>query len=291
MQNNFFPSNFAIKTNAKASLKNNWFSAFAITLLILFAVLFVVYFTAMLTSFFRIDNLDLSGGEIKFSKDLVCLLLINLFSLVLELFLIVPLLFGSIKWFWKLSLGTVAPISEVFYYYSTIANFKKVVFVSISLFFRAFVILIICLSPSILTYILSNSVFLGVFGSIPTTFTESFKPLANMLSVLGYIAFYIGIFRYILVPAVLIKYPNLSVNKTIKYATKLSFGYRSKAFVLLLSFLGWFVLCLAGIPIFFVVPYFLTSYCFLSRYAIFHSEENIKRKEKMAEQNTANFTY
>ena len=67
---------------------------------------------------------------------------------------------------------------------------------------------------------------------------------------------------YILVPYVLKDYPELSYDEAIEQSMHMMNGFKSKMFMLDLSFIGWAILCILtlGIGFFWLMPYVRTSH-------------------------------
>jgi uncharacterized membrane protein len=68
-------------------------------------------------------------------------------------------------------------------------------------------------------------------------------------------------FSYAMTNYILIDHPELSVNQSITKSRKMMNGYKWKLFVLLLSFIGWFLLSLLtfGIGFIWFIPYLQTT--------------------------------
>lgn len=83
--------------------------------------------------------------------------------------------------------------------------------------------------------------------------------LIDLLSVLfiipGIIFYYSSYFTYQLI----CEYPELSPMQAIKLSKKIVKGHRSELFALDLSFIPWYLLCIAVFPLIYVVPYVSTT--------------------------------
>lgn len=83
--------------------------------------------------------------------------------------------------------------------------------------------------------------------------------LMDLLSVLfiipGIIFYYSSYFTYQLI----CEYPELSPMQAIKLSKKIVKGHRSELFALDLSFIPWYLLCIAVFPLIYVIPYVSTT--------------------------------
>lgn len=83
--------------------------------------------------------------------------------------------------------------------------------------------------------------------------------LIDLLSVLfiipGIIFYYSSYFTYQLI----CEYPELSPMQAIKLSKKIVKGHRSELFALDLSFIPWYLLCIAVFPLIYVIPYVSTT--------------------------------
>ena len=68
---------------------------------------------------------------------------------------------------------------------------------------------------------------------------------------------------YAMTPYILKDYPQLSFNAAIEKSMEMMDGYKMKLFLLILIFIGWFILCILltlGIGLLWFIPYATTSY-------------------------------
>lgn len=102
------------------------------------------------------------------------------------------------------------------------------------------------------------------------TFKDTFKPwgrnvwgmflmylFIGLWSLLLYIPGIIKTFSYIMTPYILKDYPELSANQAINLSRKMMKGHKFDFFCLMLSFIGWIILCCFtfGIGLIWLMPY------------------------------------
>jgi uncharacterized membrane protein len=80
-------------------------------------------------------------------------------------------------------------------------------------------------------------------------------------TMLFYIPGIIKSYSYAMVPYILRDYPQMRNNEVINLSMRMMRGHKMKLFLLHLSFIGWFFLCIItlGIGYFFLVPYMATA--------------------------------
>lgn len=155
----------------------------------------------------------------------------------------------------------------------------------------SFPLTVFILSPLMLGYIVSfNRLYVDGDSALTSNlFKETFSGylrnvwgmfLMNILIVLWTLLLVIpGVikaFSYAMTPYILKDYPELSANQAINLSRKMMKGHKLDLFLLNLSFLGWFLLCLltCGIGFVWFMPYVQTAN------AIFYQDVKKKLTEK-----------
>ena len=74
--------------------------------------------------------------------------------------------------------------------------------------------------------------------------------------------------RYFLAPYILAENPQMKSREAVKQSVKYMKGHKGDVFVFGLSFIGWILLCVFFIPMFYVIPYMNASHAMYARYLI-----------------------
>ena len=136
------------------------------------------------------------------------------------------------------------------------------------LFLRILLAGLVCFAPAILSYILVSPEFYAALGLQTPIALADLWSLPGIFGALGLVAFVPWMLRYYLAAYLLINDPELSPWQALTLSCKVSRGSRAVYLGLLLTFIGWALLCLLALPVFFVLPYLMTALPVFARYAI-----------------------
>lgn len=251
------PTSNIIKLNAKKSLKNKWSEAFAIT-----ALLLSVYCLNVI-----IAEISLTVLSNLVNKLWIYGIIIGE-TLFLGQFFIVPILYGILRWFWYSSQQTNVPISEIFCYFVNIKMYLRAVSLGFRIFLRVIFILLICCIPAFIIIALSSPTTYELLDfSMPYWATYVWL-LGNVFTIFGIIVSVIMLLRYFAAPILMINDDNISPQEALHLSVIISKTSNGQTFAFICSFIGWFLLSILCIPLFFTIPYFFSSYCEYSRYLI-----------------------
>lgn len=249
-------SNF-LKQNAKNNLKGKWSEAFAIT-----GVLLALYYINVI-----VDEVALNILSFLVSEIWVTFIIIGI-TLLFGQLLIAPLLYGILRWFWFSTEQNRVSLNEIFCYFSSLKMYLKAFSLSFRIFLRVIFVLLICFLPAFIVILISSPTTYEVIGSSMPYWATYVWLLGNVLSVFGVIMSVIMLLRYFAAPILMINDNQITPQEALHLSIIISKTSNGQTFYFICSFIGWFLLSLLLIPLFFTVPYFFSSYCEYCRYLI-----------------------
>lgn len=252
------PDSHIVKNTVKASLKGRRISAG-----IAGSLPYVIYL--VLISMYGVFSLFLIRQQ----------LFLIIIASITALFVFLPVLLGTLRWFWRMADGCEDPLSDIFYYFENFFLYRRAVKCILFLIFKCAVGLFVCLVPFFIVTILSNAWIYQFLGAEIPLWVAGLAVVEAFLRLVGIIAGLLAISRYYLFPALVVMDDNLLLLEAMHSSTivaRRSVGY----FVsLAISMIGWIVLSLLMIPIFYTAPIFLTAYVVHARYAVVNYNQNI----------------
>ncbi len=251
------PPVIAIKKEAKESLRGKWTMGFAIASVIIGMFFIGLSVWSLFSSLLR-----------PFLNDLSAFLISLIPVLLLWQFLGVPLLYGTLRWCWYISGGENVPFVEIFYYLGSGKNYFRAISLGFRIFLRIIIILALCFSPSIIITIICMPKFYSLFGFSMPYFVSSLWALGNVLEFFGATLSVILLIRYVPSPILLINDEKISPQEALNLSIIISKFANGKTISFLFSFFLWALLSVLVIPLFYVIPFFLVSYCFYCRHLI-----------------------
>jgi len=265
------PTNVAAKSTARVTLKKRWPAAIAVSLILLTVFIIEIYFQQLILVLVKGDYVwsPLQPQNVIYLNQWPNVLV----SVVSTLFCVIitfPLVFGVLRWFWRITGGADDSIGGVFHYFSSINNYLMSVKVFWGLFWRTVVVTAVAFLPYLIVDAATSPKVYALIGTSVPLGISSLSSIADLLIILGLVGFVAFIIRYYLVPSILFWDENVSVHKAFKYSAVISKGSKGAFFYFVISFIGWFVLSLLAVPLLFTIPYFLASITVFSRYVINH---------------------
>ncbi|MBO5746270.1 MAG: DUF975 family protein [Clostridia bacterium] len=258
-----------IKSAAKTALKHRWSEAIAATMLLLVTVSLNTVMQLVLMNIFKVDEVwsPFSPTAAPDHNQLAAAGL-TLFSAAFTLFVIFPLAFGIMRWFWMISNGCDARLSEMFGYFSSGKLFFRTIRLSLALFFRLVLGAVVCYLPYSIVAVITTPKVYEMFSWAFKKHVSGLIALAPTLKFLGTLGFFFWISTYILFFAVMYTESDWSVRGVIRRAVQISKGNRLRFIGFILSFFGWLLSCLFIFPLPFVLPYVLASTAVYGREAL-----------------------
>jgi len=245
-----------ITQQAKNLLKGQWILAVAVECIRMASWLVIAFFyLSALTafslnpdSFVHVSGM-MSGGWLY--------LAITVFFLIFDLLLVSPVLMGRISFYYKIAAGENPTLREVFKFFG-IERYSKVLrwrfFTGIYKLFD----LLVCLSPAVIAGGIAKAVRQG----------GGFTPQDDFLMLMGNVAggflLVMGLIVYSIISqrrmlSVFLIVSESSCKMPFLSSTRKMRGNLTRMFIFNLGFLGRLLSCIFVIPMFYVMPLYLTS--------------------------------
>ncbi len=255
------PTFTEIKKAAKGSLKHRWAEAIAVSLVLLATSLLNTVMQTALQIIFKVDTVwsPVSPTNVPINS-IIASIGITLFSAVFTLIVMLPLLFGVMRWFWLMTGGGDPSVGEIFHYFSSGRQFFKALGISVSIFWRLILGAVLCFLPYAIIAILTNSDFYSLLGISMPPIMSSLYSLATILEALGFFLLLLWISGYAMFYTALFSEPELSARQTVKLTVTLSKTQRMRFVGFFFTFFGWVMLSLLlFLPMLYFLPFFMAS--------------------------------
>lgn len=260
------PTFTEIKSAARSSLKKRWPEAFAAVALLIAVVLLDMLSQNVLMTIFKVEAVWSFFAPTTLPRyNIAASVCISVFSAAFELFITLPLIFGIMRWFWLITGGSDKPSSTVFCFFSSTKDYGKAVAVSLKLFFRLIIGIIICFLPFAAAKLVTEPEIFDLFDAAMPLWLSGMGPVVRMIEALCFILFALWALRYGLFYAVMFTDPDAPSKSILKGSKRLIKGKKLRFIGFTLSFIGWILLGILIIPLFFVIPYIMSSYAVYGR--------------------------
>jgi uncharacterized membrane protein len=262
-----------VKQNARLILKNNWFKAIMILIIInLLAIaintLYFAYCSAFqITPINKYLNASYSLNEIFIST------IVTAIFALLTILLTTPLSLGQAEWYWKLTERKPQGVEGIFEWFGSLRLYAKSIWLNLYIGIRALPWALLTLGiPFCIIY---ASFYL--FESNPKN--TQIALLCSLLMIFGFglllcgiILYFFIMTRYFLAKYLLVEDNKRKVTECVRNSIKYSKGKRGEIFIFQLSFIGWLLLSSISYLVFiglFVLPYYYSSCAVYAKYLIF----------------------
>ena len=250
----------AIKKTAKKSLKINFVKSILVSIVVIFCYLI----NNNIGSVFY-----LIGGDA----------LATAIFLILNLFMLSPIFFGALRYFWRLLCGVADSPLSVFYYFTSKEKYKKLLKIVFNLGIRAAIWLLILHIPYFLVSLISNVKiyeFLDITAPLWTVNLSNLNTeiFFRSLAIIGTLVLML---KYYLAPMLFVADENMDVNEALHMSVVVSKNTLFDFVYLVFSMLGWILVSLLFIPLIYTLPLFVTVYFTHCSYAVAEYNEHIKK--------------
>lgn len=256
------PKTIAVKKTAIATLQNEWPTAIALASLVL------AFYLILINLF--------SFSLYIFSGTLAKIIMFTIFVAVI-IFIGIPLFMGMLRNFWGMASESPLKITEIFYYFSSKAAYKRITVFTFLILGRLVVRAVLLLLPSFIIGLISKySTILFANSSEPLWFSNIwiFELLLRAIAICGII--YMA-FRYYLAPFILIADEGISELACVQKAYVVSKQSMGSFISLFFSLVGWILLSVFFVPMIFTLPYMTMCYIVHSRYSAVYYNEKLKK--------------
>ncbi len=248
-----------IKTNARHALSGHWGRAIGILLLVVVPSLLLQLLEFCIRAIGGIDAyIDYNQTSALAFDDLsnVSLVsaLVSILMLLLTLVVIVPLLQGATRWYYRRTGGEEDGIGELFFCFETSRQYFKSLWLHLQISIRfLFWLVLLCLPLAGGGYLMHTLTAGSHRAELPISLTAIASLLAIVWSILAGILLVFIALRYFLAPYLLAEYPEQRSWRSVRQSIRLMRGQKAAVFGFLLSFLPWWLLGIGA----WVLPFLL----------------------------------
>ena len=258
------PSSSIVKNTVKSAFKGKRVPATLASLTVVFAY----YLISMLVS-----------GMASVMNNYFELLAIGIF-VISAVFILLPLLLGVVRFFWRLTGGADDNPTAVFYYFSSSFLYKRAIKLALLLAFRCACVTVVCLLPYIIVFTLSNTWIYQFLGTEMPLWVAGMTLLESFLQVTGFFVAFILSLRYYLTPVVAVMDDDLLLLEAVHISVMVSHRSVSAFGGLIASLIGWILLSFFVIPLIYTVPLLLGCYVVHGRFALVNYNLSLDYYEK-----------
>ncbi len=254
------PSSTVVKDTVKAALKDKFLSATLAANVPLFLFLTISLLSGIWLTVF-------SGKWALVS---------TLFMAISLVFLIFPIILGTVRYFWRLTQGDTENPTGVFYYFNNLFIYKRALKCAFLLGFRLVITFFVSLLPYFIVVLLSESWLYRFLGTEVPFWVAGLVMLESFLQIAGIFIGFLFSLRYYLVLPLTVMDDNMLLLEAFHLSVTVS-RRSAGAFVgLLFSILGYIFLSFFLLPTIYTLPLIIGSYALHSRYAIVNYNQNLE---------------
>lgn len=251
------------KKVARDSLKNNWGKAITVFMVVCAVWLLILIAEQLVRTLLDIPStvtsLSDTGEENIIINPSIYSTIVTAAGALFFLIIFMPITLGQYFWHYNNSKGSNNEVSSVFAPFSSSKNFFKSVWYIINISVRRLLWAIAFFFPAVVVSNLDNTLLSGVEAQYSKYLSLGLSLLTVVFVLLGLVLYTIFSMRYFLAPYLLVSDPNLSANKAISLSVTLMKNRKVEAFWFVLSFFGWFFLCIFVVPLLYVFPLYVNS--------------------------------
>lgn len=272
---------WAAKQSAKKTLKDKWLTAAAVFTVA--ATIYIAYslFSSLVMLIFRANGawsaIFPSKLELLFNlRDA----LTTLITVAVKLFVLLPVILGLLRWFWRACCGMYDGVETLFYYFSSKSVYLRALKATAIFWAASIAAGFVCMLPTYITSLIASPRLYQLFGgNMPSSFGAA-GTLIRALRLMGYVALVFVWARLINYLPMVVMYDDVKPEKLFPITMRVFAHYTTQTMGFILSFFGYILLSVLVIPLVFVGPYIITSYMTYVKFAV--NNYNIQLKN-MAE--------
>ncbi len=251
----------AVKKTAITTLKANLLPC----LFAGFITIFAYFCCNLISSLFSYANLNVVA---------------NIFFYLLLFFLFMPLLFGLLRFNWRILLGVTDNCVSVFYYFSGKIQYLKIIKLQFILLIKAFMRGIIFFIPAIFIKLISQEFFYNFFDMPMPLWAGNLGPVINGLLTFALVLLIFMMLRFYMAPMLVVADEKMEVDEAIHMSDTISKKSAIDFIYLTLSFIGWIILSYFVFPLIITLPYMILSYLYHCRFAVAEYNKHIEKINK-----------
>ncbi len=189
-------------------------------------------------------------------------------NILYGVFITAPILLGTVRWFWRMTEGLRDPVTEIFYYFSSLREYIRVLKLTLVIGWKILTVAFLCLLPYCLVSVISGSEFYRIIGYEIPLWVPNLILIRSFLYVIGVGIAVVAISRYYLVPILVIMDERLLLLEAVHISTMVSKRSLSLFLALIVSLFFYIAASFLILPALFTLPILLSCYAVHSRYAM-----------------------
>lgn len=253
--------NEKIRHGGKEMLRKNWGKAIAATMALAAAIILCSLTENILSRVLDTPSLTDMIRYYRFNwqrmlENALPALAISMGIWLVYLFVVFPIRQGMLRWYLYLTYGESGDdCNLIFSSFDAPGILLKSVYLHFSITLRSwFYISLLCL-PSVAMLAMSVYFTTGNPTSMDHIMAVMGSTMGLCLLLLAIITGAIFSRRYFLAPYLIAYHEQLTVSQAIGMSIRATKGYKTNIAWFQLTFAGWWLLCLLGIPLFYTIPY------------------------------------
>lgn len=254
--------NETIRHNARDMLRRNWGKAVALTVTLMAVVLLGSMLESVLGGLLGIHGLGTMLTIYRSSLSaltparLAASAALTLGVGAVELLLLCPLLLGISEWLTGLSYGVCEnDMGVVFRHYRDPRRFGRAVWLYLNIAVRSWFYTTLLLLPGSLMIGASELFTRGNPSSLDRIMAIMGMAMGVCLVILGAITAWIFTRRYGLAPYLIVRKDDLTARQAIRMSIQATSGFKTSYAWFQIGFIGWWLLSLFMLPLFYTIPY------------------------------------
>lgn len=277
---------YIAKRAARDSLKNNWGKAVTVFMSVCAVWLLIALAEQIVRLLINVPptatSLSDTGEEIIITNTSIYSTLMTAAGALFFLVFLMPLTLGQYFWHYSNSKGSDSRVSSVFSPFSSFKNLAKSLWYFINISFRRLLWFFVFFFPASVLLTLIKTLLSEVETQYSKYLILGFDLLTAALLILSLTLYTIFSMCYFLAPYLLVSDPTLSVNKAIRISTMMMRSRKVEAFWFVLSFFGWFLLCIFVLPLLYVFPFYANARAHYARHIVENSYTPVKNLSDLA---------
>ena len=239
----------AVKKTAITTLKGNYLQGIITSAMYIFACLICVFCTEI-------------------AAPLLGVVFSAVFTLLLSVFLIIPLTLGLAYWGIRMIFcGDSNPLL-LFYYFTGRVKFRRAINFAIPFTFKAVTSGVILFIPAFLADFIASGKLFTLFGAQIPLWISGLFGLSAVLKVLAFFSLIAVMLKYYMSPFLMAADEKMDPAKAMHISTVIATRSKKDFIWLIFSFTLYILACLFMIPTVFIMPYFTVSYAVHCRFAV-----------------------
>lgn len=197
-----------------------------------------------------------------------------------NLFFLLPLILGFIRFCNRAIIDQKDNPISVFYYFTNKTNYSKALFFILTFFAKTITRALLLYLPAIFVTILTTDAFYSLFNLDIPFWSSNLQPIIIGLNIIATVFFVFFLIKLYLAPCIFVIDENIDVDECFLMSKIISKKSSVDYIFLIFSFAIWIILSILWIPLIFTLPYIITAYLIHSRQAIFEYNAHVENLEQ-----------